>query len=689
MDKELPISPWPEWKIISKIGEGSFGRVYKAQRTEKGRSFYSAIKIITIPASKGELDSVRSESGDEKSVRDYFENLVEECIQEVSTMEYFRGNSHIVSVEDYKVMEYLDEIGWDIFIRMEYLTSFMEYYAGKNLTEKEVMKLGIDLCKALEYCGQLHIIHRDIKPENIFVSRFGDFKLGDFGIARELEKTMSTLSKKGTYSYMAPEMYRGEQYDSRVDIYALGLVLYKLMNHNRLPFLNLEKQLITYRDKENALTRRMSGENPPEPVDAGKNFSRVILKACAYDPEERYQTPHELRHALEAIRYAKENGTQPVSSGKSDAGTTEEHYVPESMPKFLQEGAARQLARTSQINTEAVRQARRDYAGQPSAGAGRNGHQEHQRTGTADRKTAQGVQAPASSAAKGSGTGIPTPQSSVKNAASGAAGSISRNPAGNPLQNSRRTISGKTGFGGIQGGGRMQHQNSGIRRTGAVQPKVTTISDLENDRDQDLREWTDADDGNAGNDSGRKKRKGFSGKIKVTAVVAVLICGLLAARTVLRPADSGNSTYTDDDSDALNAGNFGTTSSSDKSFAQAMETIREHATTIADALDSYKREGTEGERLRYYNSSGEVAKVLVYPDKSSDGIYEEYYYWDEQMFFTYVWSGDEKQYFYYQDGLLIRWIDKDGKVHDKESDNDEYVELGDKYWSNSVVELQQ
>ena len=110
MDKELPISPWPEWKIISKIGEGSFGRVYKAQRTEKGRSFYSAIKIITIPASKGELDSVRSESGDERSVRGYFENLVEECIQEVSTMEYFRGNSHIVSVEDYKVMEYLEEI---------------------------------------------------------------------------------------------------------------------------------------------------------------------------------------------------------------------------------------------------------------------------------------------------------------------------------------------------------------------------------------------------------------------------------------------------------------------------------------------------------------------------------------------------------------------------------------------------
>ena len=204
MDKELPVSAWPEWKIIEKIGEGSFGKVYKAQRTERGKSFYSAIKIINIPGSQSELNSVRSETGDEQSTRQYFQNLVEECIQEISTMEYFRGNSYIVSVEDFKVMEYLDAIGWEISIRMEYLTSFMDYCAEKQFTEKEVIKLGMDLSKALEYCRKLKIIHRDIKPENIFVSRFGDFKLGDFGIARELERTMSGFSKKGTYSYMAP-----------------------------------------------------------------------------------------------------------------------------------------------------------------------------------------------------------------------------------------------------------------------------------------------------------------------------------------------------------------------------------------------------------------------------------------------------------------------------------------------------
>lgn len=108
MDKELPVSAWPEWKIVEKIGEGSFGQVYKAQRTERGKSFYSAIKIINIPGSQSELNSVRSETGNDQAAREYFQNLVEECIQEIGTMEYFRGNSYIVSVEDFKVMEYLD-----------------------------------------------------------------------------------------------------------------------------------------------------------------------------------------------------------------------------------------------------------------------------------------------------------------------------------------------------------------------------------------------------------------------------------------------------------------------------------------------------------------------------------------------------------------------------------------------------
>ena len=332
MDKHLPVSVWPEWKIVEKIGEGSFGKVYKACRTEQGTTFYSAIKVITIPSNQGELSSVRSESPNEQSVKEYFQGLVDECIQEVSTMEYFRGNSYVVSVEDYKVVEYLDDIGWDIFIRMEYLTSFMEYCAEKPLKEEDVIRLGIDLCKALEYCQCQNIIHRDIKPENIFVSRFGEFKLGDFGIARELDRSMSGLSKKGTFSYMAPEMYKGEEYDARVDIYSLGIVLYKLCNHNRLPFISLQKQLITYHDKENALNRRMSGEELPMPVQADEVLSEVILKACAYDRDERYRTAEEFREALERVnagedispKHSQHKHKQTSQSAKIMDGTAEQ-----------------------------------------------------------------------------------------------------------------------------------------------------------------------------------------------------------------------------------------------------------------------------------------------------------------------------------------------------------------------------
>ena len=162
MDKDVPVSVWPEWELIEKIGEGSFGKVYKAKRTERGRSFYSAIKIISIPASKGELDSVRAEMNNEQSTREYFRNLVEDCIQEIYTMEHFCGNSHVVSFEDFKVVEYLDEIGWDISIRMEYLTSFMDYCTGKELTEKEVIKLGCDLAMALIYCRKLTEMNSDM-----------------------------------------------------------------------------------------------------------------------------------------------------------------------------------------------------------------------------------------------------------------------------------------------------------------------------------------------------------------------------------------------------------------------------------------------------------------------------------------------------------------------------------------------
>ena len=548
MDKQLPVSAWPEWKIVEKIGEGSFGKVYKARRTEQGKTFYSAIKVITIPSNAGELSSVRSENPDEQSVKEYFYSLVEECIQEVNTMEYFRGNSHVVSVEDYKVMEYLDDIGWDIYIRMEYLTSFLDYCAGRALTEEDVIHLGIDLCKALEYCQCQNIIHRDIKPENIFVSRFGEFKLGDFGIARELDRTMSGLSKKGTFSYMAPEMYRGETYDARVDIYSLGIVLYKLRNHNRLPFISLKKQLITYRDKEEALNRRMAGEKLPVPAEAGEAFAEVILKACAYDRHDRYESAEEFRMALEQILYPGQPEMQEIRK-------------PAITPDF-----------------------------------------------------------------EGSGKIFPE----------------------------------------------QEEEPEGTRVLKRTDPKARIHGEY-----------------SSKNRKPTKRKKKFEPLFAAAVIMVIAVCIVVSVFIWLLKENAELQKLKQSVTETVQ-------SAENKQLQETLEKIQSQATEIRDNLNDYSWIGSEDEgKISYLrqkdDGSWQVMKILIYPSLSQDGYYQEYYYWNNELFFAYIWAdnntmsdlkdGEQKiDRYYYEDGKLIRWIDDKNRCHDNETDSEEYVTRGEKYW---------
>ncbi len=577
MDKDVPVSVWPEWELIEKIGEGSFGKVYKAKRTERGRSFYSAIKIISIPASKGELDSVRSEMNNEQSTREYFRNLVEDCIQEIYTMEHFCGNSHVVSFEDFKVVEYLDEIGWGISIRMEYLTSFMDYCTGKELTEKEVIKLGCDLAMALIYCRKLNIIHRDVKPENIFVSRFGDFKLGDFGIAREQAHTMSNMSKKGTYSYMAPEIYKGEKYDSSIDIYSLGIVLYKLMNQNRLPFLSLDKQLITYRDKETALARRMAGEKMPAPVNASAAFSHIILKACAYEPGKRYRKPEDMLRDLEKLRLAPVNAEKEWE--KSQWELTNSAELERDQRRYAPQEPEDRMERTHVAEDPQIEKAVREEEAQL------------------------------------------------------------RKPAKNAVKNyEKQSVNASSTK-------RRKQQRSGWNQERQISPWTVSL-----------------------------------------IVVALAACIIIGVYMKLIHDENRKAQNTENVMEVLEA-NDNSTAQIDE-FSTSIQTIKEQANTIVSELPDCEEVGKEGDRLRYYDSNGKLVKALIYPETSEDGVYEEYYYWDERLFFAYVWTGNKKELYYYDKrGKLIRWIDTDGTVHDKENDSTEYTKRGEKYWKNALEQL--
>ena len=506
--KEFPVSPWPEWRITEKVGEGSFGCVYKAERSERGQTFYSAVKLITIPGSSEEWDSVLKEAGTEEGAKAYFENLLEDCIQEVGTMEYFHGNSYIVSVEDFKVLEYEDCVSWELFIRMEFLESFAEYCAGRDFQEDEIIRLGIDLSQALCCLKKCSIVHRDIKPENIFVSRFGNFKLGDFGIARRMEKSLGALSKKGTDSYMAPEMYHGETYDGRA---------------------SLDKQLITYRDKENALEKRMAGEELPPPAEADEALAGIILKACAYDPEERYKEPEELLDALQQLEKQRKASSGP--------------------------------------------------AGEKNASGARTA----------------------------------------------------------------RTL---------------------IRR-----------------RKEQARQTEDAE-----NQPESGKRKYLRYIVPgLLALVLVVILSILGSTFFMRQMlEDVVKQQTQQMMNSIQESGTSEEQGSTMDFNQSISLINERATTIVEDQKSYTVRGKEGDKLVYYDLDGELRKVLVYPSRSEDSKYEEYYYWNDMLFFAYVWDEDTNDIYYYRDGILIRWIDSNGLSHDNEQDNPEYVERGDNYWVKSL-----
>ena len=322
-----------EWRIKRFIGAGSYGRVFEIERRDEFDTVYTgALKAVTIPSSQGELDEILADGMDMNGASTYFRDYVKELNREIALMSKLKGHSNIVSYEDHKMFPHEDGVGWDILIRMELLTPITSYLKQNHtFTRREVIQLGMDLCKALEICQRYNIIHRDIKPANIFISETEDFKLGDFGVARIASASTGASTRAGTVNYMAPEVFRGEKYTSNVDIYSLGLVMYQLLNANRMPLYPPYPQPMSPAQRERAQAQRLSGAALPPPANADGRLAEIVLKACAPDPAQRYDSPTVMRQALEAIRYTEgeakmiypEGDTVPVPSTSGAAAPEE------------------------------------------------------------------------------------------------------------------------------------------------------------------------------------------------------------------------------------------------------------------------------------------------------------------------------------------------------------------------------
>lgn len=291
---------FPGWKIEQKLGEGSFGGVYEISRLlPDGNVEHGALKKLSVPRDPEEIEVLQAQSFSMDRIRAYFKNQMEELVQEYMFMQELAWCPTVVSCQDVRYIQHEDGIGWDIYIRMELLKP-LKKSISKQYSEYQVLSLGMDICRALLACESLNIIHRDIKPENILVSENGKYKLADFGIAKVSEKT-ETGTLAGTNAYMAPEVANRQHYGKEVDIYSLGLVLYWMANDNVLPFLPPVPKIPTAEQRQEAIAKRLVGEPLPPPRNGSPELKQVILRACAYEPEKRFQSAREFGIALQRI----------------------------------------------------------------------------------------------------------------------------------------------------------------------------------------------------------------------------------------------------------------------------------------------------------------------------------------------------------------------------------------------------
>nr|BFE85071.1 hypothetical protein GCM10020093_076720 [Planobispora longispora] len=186
----------------------------------------------------------------------------------------------------YIVMEYVDGSTLRDLLRND-----------RRLLPERAAELVDGILRALDYSHRGGIVHRDIKPANIMITRNGDVKVMDFGIARAMADSAATMTQTaqviGTAQYLSPEQARGERVDARSDIYSTGCVLYELLTGHP-PFTGDSPVAIAYQHvRENPIPPSQIDREIPAWADA------IVLKAMAKDPGQRYQSAGEMRADLQ------------------------------------------------------------------------------------------------------------------------------------------------------------------------------------------------------------------------------------------------------------------------------------------------------------------------------------------------------------------------------------------------------
>ncbi|MFF4789409.1 Stk1 family PASTA domain-containing Ser/Thr kinase [Streptomyces sp. NPDC001276] len=295
------------------LGRGGMAEVYLAHDTRLGRTV--AVKTLRADLARDPSFQARFRREAQSAA-----SLNHPAIVAV----YDTGEDYIDGVSiPYIVMEYVDG------------STLRELlHSGRKLLPERSMEMTIGILQGLEYAHRSGIVHRDIKPANVMLTRNGQVKVMDFGIARAMGDSGMTMTQTaaviGTAQYLSPEQAKGEQVDARSDLYSTGCLLYELLTV-RPPFVGDSPVAVAYQHVREE-------PQPPSVFDPEitPEMDAIVMRALVKDPDYRYQSADEMRADIEAcldgqpvaataalgsVGYGGYPDDQPTTALRPDAGS--------------------------------------------------------------------------------------------------------------------------------------------------------------------------------------------------------------------------------------------------------------------------------------------------------------------------------------------------------------------------------
>ena len=284
---------WDAWQASRPLGSGRSGEVFEIQHSGPKGLECAALKVMHIPGTPEVTSKLLAQGQSPEMIKDRYHKRMETAMIAYGHM-WAMGNHPNVLNCDQPVCDAMgDGYGWEIKLKMALSRPLGELWP-QGMPEQQVLQLGTDLATALALCQEQGLVHEGIKQSNIFVSATGNYQLGDFGAAK-----VSGMPCGGDRSCMAPEMYWGMPYDGRADVYSLGILLYTMLNGGYQP---LTWPGMTEEEKTAAIERRLSGDTLAPPCSGSPALQRLVLRACAYEPANRFASALEFREAFLQLR---------------------------------------------------------------------------------------------------------------------------------------------------------------------------------------------------------------------------------------------------------------------------------------------------------------------------------------------------------------------------------------------------